>query len=1840
MILLPKKLQVFFSKSKAIAALMVLSFSLLTGVSANAQVSSYTVTQLQATPAFAVLNTATKTPLSPTTGATIDDAVYTYSLPFAFTFNGTAYPAGTTVYVSVNGFVTFGSTPTASNYSPITSSETYAGAISVFGRDLEILTPNTTTSNISSFVANASPNRIAKIEWAVRRSNSGTINSSGTGSYEAGVFYLQLWLYETTNVVEMQYGTISPTSTATPGQIGLRGTSSSDFKMLNYMPATSADWPGVAPAPVGSMTVGSNPATDSGFLVRLKSTPGTIVSTSNRTFRWTPDPCPSPSAVSVSNIAITTADVAFTAPSVAPSNGYVYEVRTSGAAGSGASGLVQSGATPSNPFTLSSLVGGTTYTVYVRSYCGGATYGSWVSSGSFTTLCAGVFPYYEGFDPFSGGFTVPNLPLCTSRQNAGTGNNWVTTNPVGAGYFDEHLIYNFHPTNPANAWFYTSGVNLIAGNEYRISYTYGGSSQFTFITNKMEVKYGTAPNATAMVIPIDNHPVIKTSPFTNVVNFTAPSTGTFYFGFHAYSDANNGEIYLDDIEVVDSYCKKPTGLTAPPALISFNSALVTWTAPSPAPGSGYTYYLSTTNPIKTAGSFVIGNTYTITTLGTTSYTAIGASSNTVGVTFVATGVGTGTGTATEQLANNTAGTGTVGAGSTVLNLNGLSPLTTYYVWVRGNCSAGDYSQWSSYVSFTTLAAPPTYCLPSGGGNSQDPNGITNVTMGTINNTTGIETNNYGDYSSLSTNTPQGATIPVSITFRTGFTYDTNIWVDWNNDGDFVDAGESVYTGTSGSAVPSTLNASFTVPLAQPIGSRRLRIGSIDDPIFTGGALTPCRVGAYQAFEDYTINVVVAPPALTISSNTSTQCAGTPSPLVTITAGGPPVYDGYSWFPATGVSGTPATGYTFTNTSTTTYILTANQTSGSYSTNSVSFTYVANDVPTPITIATPSGTVSCPSGNGIPLTASGGVVSNITIFNEDFNSGLGAWTTTNTSSGGANTAAPAWTPRPNGSAVSFATLNSNDNSQFVVSNSDAQGGFPSPSVTRTTLVSPAISLVGYQTASLSFYHYFNWIAASDVASVDVSNSATGPWTTLTAYTSDQGAASAFALAIVNLNSYVGQTIYVRFNYQSNWGWWWALDNVKVAGSASSSIVWSPTTGLYTDAAGTTAYTGTGANTVYVITPTPQTYTASASTPGPTVCSATQSVAITVNPIVAGTVSSAQTICYGAPANLTLTGTTGTVTGWQWATNLAFTTPNAIASSASATLTSAQMGVLTTDRYYRAVVTNGICTAYSNVVKITYNSSTWDGASWTNGTPSSTKAAIFDADYDSGNAVSPGTLNACSVFISSGDITFLSGDSLISQNDVNTSGGTLTFENNASLVQVNNSAVNTGNITYKRNTTPITRFDYTYWASPVAPQTLVALSPLTLSDKYYTFSPASNSWVNVNSNTLMDAGKGYIIRGPNNFSPTVPAVFSGQFYGVPNNGVISTPIVVGAGDVNIIGNPYPSALNIDLFFDYNGVGGSGTGIVDKTIYLWTHNTPVAANNYSNSDYAVYNYMGGTGTSGALGTNNAVPTGKIASGQSFFIKGLANGNAVFNNSMRVAGNNNQFYKNQPSAITSSDRSRVWLELFNNQGGYKQTLIGYAAGATNGYDSGYDGELFDGGSSVLLYSKLAPKNLSIQGRGLPFNENDIIPLGFKVTTAGSYEIKLSNFDGLFDTQKVYIEDLLLNVIHDLKDSNYAFTSASGVFDTRFVLRFTSSALSTNAQQLDGTTVVVYKQNEAIHINSGMATMEEVKIYDVRGSLLYSKNKVDSSDLVVSTLTSSKQVLLITITSTDGKSVTKKLIF
>lgn len=555
-------------------------------------------------------------------------------------------------------------------------------------------------------------------------------------------------------------------------------------------------------------------------------------------------------------------------------------------------------------------------------------------------------------------------------------------------------------------------------------------------------------------------------------------------------------------------------------------------------------------------------------------------------------------------------------------------------------------------------------------------------------------------------------------------------------------------------------------------------------------------------------------------------------------------------------------------------------------------------------------------------------------------------------------------------------------------------------------------------------------------------------------------------------------------------------------------------------------------------------------------------------------------------------------------------------------------------------NGVCNK-SVTQDIIFKTTTWDGTLWSNGAPDSTTQVTFNGNY-----TSTGDLYACSVKVTSGNIIFNSNNSLIVQNGVTITGGSLTFENNASLVQINNitngvgvySGGNVGSITYKRSTTPIRKFDFTYWSSPVNSQTLFALSPLTLSDKYFSYNASSSSWTILDSSSFMEPGKGYIIRGPQTFDVVIPQIFNAVCSGVPNNGTIVTPIV-GPNNLNLIGNPYPSALNADLFLS----NALNTGILDATIYLWTHNTAITANNYSSSDYAVYNYLGGTGTTAApsasiSGFNNTIPNGKIASGQSFFIKGVASGNATFLNSMRVVSNNNQFFKSSNATNSQNNDSRVWLDVKSEKGSYKQTLIGYSPNATIGFDRGYDGECIDTVNDVTLYSVLENTCLSIQGRPLPFVDTEEVNIGFKTSKPGNFTISLYDFDGLFLSQDIYLKDTKLNKTINLKEHSYSFTSNSGTFNDRFILLYKDNMLNISNNSFSTNDVVLYKPNQDLHIDSGNTSMKAIKIFDLSGRLLLEKKNINSNQTTFN-LGTVNQVLLIEITSTEDVTITKKYV-
>lgn len=201
-----------------------------------------------------------------------------------------------------------------------------------------------------------------------------------------------------------------------------------------------------------------------------------------------------------------------------------------------------------NPLTITGLSDSSTFNIWVRPTCATITT-PWTGPLVASTTCfSATVPYTMDFESA----VAPALPNCTSSQNVGTGNNWfVYAGSADFNFTGKRLRYQWNGSNAANAWFYTQGINLEAGVTYKISYNYGGSS--TTYIEKLKVAYGTLPTSTEMTTILADHPTINsTAQQSNDEDFTPGEDGVYYFGFNAYSAANQYYIHLDNISIEES----------------------------------------------------------------------------------------------------------------------------------------------------------------------------------------------------------------------------------------------------------------------------------------------------------------------------------------------------------------------------------------------------------------------------------------------------------------------------------------------------------------------------------------------------------------------------------------------------------------------------------------------------------------------------------------------------------------------------------------------------------------------------------------------------------------------------------------------------------------------------------------------------------------------------------------------------------------------------------------------------------------------------------------------------------------------------------------------------------------------------------------------------------------------------------------------------------------------------------------------------------------------------------------------------------------------------------------
>jgi chitodextrinase len=205
--------------------------------------------------------------------------------------------------------------------------------------------------------------------------------------------------------------------------------------------------------------------------------------------------------------------------------------------------------------------------------------------------------------------------------------------------------------------------------------------------------------------------------------------------------------------------------------------------------------------------------------------------------------------------------------ATSFTVTGLTPSTTYTFYVQAKDAAGNISVASNTINVTTLVASLTYCASSGTTTTDEK--IGKIVFGTINNpSTG--TAGYEDFTALSTNVTAGTSNTITITPNwTSTTYAEGyaVFIDYNKNGVFTDAGETVWTNAASTTTP--VSGTFTIPTTATLGTTRMRVS-----MKYNGVPTSCETFSYGQVEDYTINIVAPVSDTTPPTAPSLSASGT------------------------------------------------------------------------------------------------------------------------------------------------------------------------------------------------------------------------------------------------------------------------------------------------------------------------------------------------------------------------------------------------------------------------------------------------------------------------------------------------------------------------------------------------------------------------------------------------------------------------------------------------------------------------------------------------------------------------------------------------------------------------------------------------------------------------------------------------------------------------------------------------------------------------------------------------------------------------------------------------------
>lgn len=501
-----------------------------------------------------------------------------------------------------------------------------------------------------------------------------------------------------------------------------------------------------------------------------------------------------------------------------------------------------------------------------------------------------------------------------------------------------------------------------------------------------------------------------------------------------------------------------------------------------------------------------------------------------------------------------------------------------------------------------------------------------------------------------------------------------------------------------------------------------------------------------------------------------------------------------------------------------------------------------------------------------------------------------------------------------------------------------------------------------------------------------------------------------------------------------------------------------------------------------------------------------------------------------------------------------------------------------------------------------------------------------------------------------------------------------------------------------------------------------NPLSISSGWIWKYIASNiydlnagGWQSVYAASTVTPGLGFTMKGVYGTDATTAGEATANntgnaqrydFRGKPNDGNMN--ILVGnlAGpdyaNQTLTGNPYPSAINLNLFLLENSgyninyttgavTTGGATNVIDGKAYFWEQNPSTTTHAYTNfsGGYGVYvpnntnAFSPGTYNNAPWDTYNADGTPNVLGtppggaerykrmfcpiGQGFMVQGsVASGNAVMKNLYRAfvkegAANNSQFHKNAANNLTAYDNWDTILNeagvdytqfskapvpqikffaVLNNQHTRELTMA-FNPNTTDGLDTAMDAVISNSELTCDAYFRALNTNEPLEISTLPFDSNKRIPFSFKIDEAqGVFKITVGNIINFNDANEVYLYDTTTGVYHDILNGFYETTLPQGTYNN-YEITFRSEALSSNNNTVNDLQAFQNNTNQFVTVlNPKSLELKNIAIYDITGKLLVNNLNLETkTSYQYPTNHFSEGIYIVNVTTKDGKNFSRKII-